>query len=229
LPTLGRLAVKDPPLVLLITAGLGLAIHRLFVVKSEPPYFGLWLGSALYLSSLAFAGLYSKYYDALPALGFALQIQAELSGTRLGNFSRVACWVLVFVNAIFWLPEIAYKYDWTERNAEMTDHIVEYSQGSQRGILLRKADPWDADMFMIYAQGIRGLKSQFYCDGVVVEPCQSYDGRDLDMMITLDDIDGAISGTLNVESREVWRYEGIWIRLIPKTVRFLLSPHYNIW
>jgi len=239
MPTLGRLAVKDPLLFPLMLSGLGLALYRLILFKSKPPYFGLWVGSTFYLSSFAFSGLSSRYYDALPVLGFALQIQAELSEKSLGSFFRVVCWMLVIANAISWLPEIAYKYDWTERNNDLVDHTFEYTGGHPTGILIAQGTPWDTTMFVVYAEAVRGVKAHFYYDGPVVPimssnwttwtPCEPYDRQsDIDIAVTLGGVDGERTGTLRVGS-ETWRYQGIWISFIPKALRRLLKSQYNIW
>ena len=236
LPTFGRLALKDPLVVLLMLWGAGLNIHHLILYKSERrPYLALWVGAVLYFCSLMFAGLSSKYYDALPIFGFGLLIAGELVRRTMSNLARMVCWAIVFVNTILWAPSIAYKYDWTERNVELVDHILEHlGSSNQTDILITKGDHWDAAMFILYAKAIRGINAQFYCDGAILShgsaPCRLHEvQRDIGIRINLGYVMGERTGTLQLGSKELWRYRGIWERLIPTTLRSVLKPQYNIW
>ena len=91
--------------------------------------FGIWVGSFFYFAVLSMTKLISKYYAALPLLGFAIYSCVVLK--NLGWHRRLNIFLfyaLAAANTLFWLPVIIRKHDYAHRSVEVVDKISEHSR-----------------------------------------------------------------------------------------------------
>jgi hypothetical protein len=251
LATVARWATKEPLLIPLMAAGFGLSIFRyLFTGRFNSLWLAVWVGSSLYFFSLCFAGLVSKYYAALPLFGLALHFYFELRESNIVRSREAIVGFLAIASVLLWGPALIYKYDWTQRNAELADELIKDLRGSKNVAVLvedstaseskliswdygTKMLSWDTAMLMIYLERIRKRDIAFYCDwDMTVDsmcPPNENIGSSPPLKLNLGSLYSERSAVLYQEGTEIWRYESAWSKWVPKSIRPFLATHYNFW
>src|SRR5262249_49419612 len=114
------------------------------------------------------AKLISKYYAALPLLGFAVYSCILLNNLGWLRRLNILFYALAVANTLFWLPVIIRKHDYAHRSVELVDKITALfpaTVGNQpTAVLVRDDDKWQAQMLIIYADHIRKANIRFYCN-----------------------------------------------------------------
>jgi hypothetical protein len=239
--SIARWTVKEPLLFPLLTTGALLSAYRrlIFADKYLSITLSLWCGAVLYTISLISLDLVSKYYAAVPLLGFALHSYIEAHGI-LKSSVRVLLRVLICANFFLWAPALLYKYDWTERYSELAHQLSSSLRANDRNeVLIVDSGSWDTAMFIIYMEYVRQMNIRFYCNysnnvtwlrGDHKTICPVRDDEYVPgIKIDLGGVQEGRTARLIVKQHEIWHYESTWIRWIPASIRNILAPHYNFW
>jgi hypothetical protein len=247
IPAIKEWTLTEPLILPLLVLGLALTIVGMWTKKeSGLELFGIWLGSFFYFSVLSLMKLVSKYYAALPLLGFAIYSCIVLKNLGWLRRLNILFYALAAASTLFWLPVIIRKHDYAHRSVEVVDKILELFPATvtdqPTAVLVRDGDGWQAQMLIIYADHIRKANIQFYCDyqmmwgspvfyyddGVAI--CRPNEGQ-VAGRVTVDldqSNEEGMSARLFVDGKEVWRYISIWERVVPFFLRnFLGSQIYS--
>jgi hypothetical protein len=154
-------------------------------------------------------------------------------------FSNKILAALVFVNVFMWAPSVIYKFDWTNRNFEVTEHLVVYlSETEAKKVVIENSSQsqWDAKMLIIYSKHIADQNVDFYCwwdiaDTTLYDPsCPMYlNDKKTALRLNLGSVDSERTATLAYDGKVLWQYESLWTKWVPSKLRDVLAPHYNIW
>src|SRR5262249_11145527 len=229
----------------LLVLGLALTIVGIRTKKeSGLELFGIWLGSFLYFAVLLLAKLTSKYYAALPLLGFAIYSCIVLKNLGWLRRLNILFYALAVANTVFWLPVIIRKHDYAHRSVEVVDKISELFPGTvtdqPTAVLVREDhDRWQTQMLIIYADHMRKANIRFYCNelhgsdlwGIYYydkegEPICRPNAGQVAGRVAVDlyqSNEEGMSARLFVDGKEVWRYISIWERVVPFFLRNLLG------
>lgn len=236
LPTLKQVTVSEPLLIPLIVGGFALiAVGRQFKSRLATMSIGLWLGAFLYSATMIGSGLVGKYYYALPLTVFAIVVLVRLIELYPRNNWMPYLRCLIAFNVVLGVPAIVYKHDWTTRNRELVSAILERApSGGGRPVAVGEADPWDAAMLILYANGIRKADIAFFCEtpnmGIdwLGDFCPAlHENQRPRTVVSLGQLYGERSATLWIDGKVEWKYASSWEKFVPAAARSLLKDHYN--
>jgi len=223
---------KEPLMIPLLVGGVAFSVYRGGLGEKRASItFGLWFGAFLYFLALTFSGLEGKFYGALPLLGFALHFYNESQYSVLRKPIRVLLWVPIVANVLLWGASVLYKYDWTNRYSEVVDQLSVLSEKEgQRQVLIEESGRWEIAMFIVYAERIRKLPVQFYCDypNTVTWFSCPLNKSENPPTIRLSFGRGKNNAKLSIGEKEIWHYQSAWMR-VPEGIRRLLDAHYDLW
>jgi hypothetical protein len=239
IPAIERWALTEPLVIPLLLLGLILPFVGALTKKANSfELFGLWLGSFFYFFILVLMGLTSKYYAALPMLGFAIYVCMVLNNFGWLCRLNVLFGLLVVANMLTWIPVIIRKHDYAHRSVELVNKLLELFPPTEARpptfVLVRDGDGWQAQMLIIYADHIRKTNFQFYCDHPY-DVYFYYDNGDAICRRSAEEVargvtvelyqsaEEGMSARLFVDGHEIWRYISVWERIVPFFLRNLFA------
>src|SRR5262249_35534284 len=125
IPAIEEWMLTEPLTLPLLLLGPALTIVGILKKKESClELFGIWVGSFFYFAVLSLAKLISKYYAALPLLGFAVYSCILLNNLGWLRRLNILFYALAVANTLFWLPVIIRKHDYAHRSVELVDKIT---------------------------------------------------------------------------------------------------------